>query len=49
MDLKPARHISMTNGVHIHVSTMTIDQGARLTSPIIWKDDGSMPVRNEMP
>ena len=36
----------MTKGVHIQVSTMTMAQGARATSPIIEKDDGSAPVRN---
>gem|GEM_PF-3884233 len=33
----------MTNGVHIQVSTMTMAQGARLTEPIMVKDEGSTP------
>ena len=37
IDRRPARQINITNGVHIQVSTMMIDQGARETSPIIEK------------
>ena len=39
--------MSMTYGVHIHVSTMMIDHGASLTEPIISNEDGGMPVMNE--
>src|SRR5262249_48061538 len=41
-----ARQISMTYGVHIKVSPMMIDQGAKPTSPIIWNELGSAPVKN---
>ena len=48
MDLSPARQISITKGVHIQVSTITMAQGARLTSPIMEKLVAGAPVRNSM-
>ena len=44
---RPARQISITYGVHIQVSTMTIAHGASLTEPSISKLDGGMPVKND--
>ena len=45
IERRPARQISITKGVHIQVSTMTIAQGASATAPIIEKLDGSTPVK----
>ena len=38
--------MSMTNGVHIQVSTITMDHGASWTEPSISNLDGSPPVKN---
>ena len=36
----------MTKGVHIHVSTITMAQGARVTEPNMEKLLAGMPVKN---
>ena len=46
MERRPARQISITNGVHIQVSTITMDQGASVTELSIEKDEAGTPVKN---